>query len=459
MKPFSIRSRLIELLSFSLILVALSAFVSIFIFLQYKVNKHFDDALLSEARNIINRLYVQNGEIQFKVPELGINLQTASGKGSVFYTIEDDYRTTISGFEALPRPLLNKRLKDITFYDDVYAGEKIRALLTTHQMYRNGIPYHATIIVAETLEDRHSMIEEIFIAISGVTCIIIFIVIAISLFAVNKGLEPLIDLQHSIKKRDIHDLTPIDEHSIPLEVLSLVKSINQLFIKLKKSFAHIEHFNADVSHQLRTPLAELKVLLQMDKSLQEGEEKQQYIKIIDTMAHTTQQLLLYAKTNPDAFDRVRFKPLNFYELCEKVAMAKVPFIYAQGFEFVFDANEAVWINGGPIILESLLQNLIDNALIHARDSEGNPMGTITLSLKTEKQQAILKVCDEGLGIEEAYLDKVCERFFRIDTNKQGSGLGLGIVKHIAQLHNASMSLSNCIPHGLEVTISFPLVAQ
>lgn len=459
MKTVSIRSRLIDLLSTSLVVVALVSFGIIFLFLQYKVNKHFDDALLSEARNIINRLYVQEKEIHFKVPELGINLQTASGKGSVFYAIEDDYKTIISGFEALPRPLLNKRINDITFYDDIYAGEKIRALLVMHKMYRNSLPYHATIIVAETLEDRNAMIQEIFIAISGVTCMIIFIVIAVSLVAVNKGLEPLMSLQHFIQKRDIHDLTPIDERSVPKEVLSLVESINHLFIKLKKSFSHIEHFNADVSHQLRTPLAELKVLLQMDTWLQQSQKKDQYMTIIDTMAHTTQQLLMYAKTNPDAFDRLRLKPLNLCELCEKIAMAKVPFIYAQGFEFAYEAPKELWINGGPIILESLLQNLLDNALHYARSFDGKPMGMITLSLTEENKHAILKVSDEGPGIAEEYLEQVCERFFRVDTKKHGSGLGLGIVKHIAELHNASMHLSNRSPQGLEVCIHFPLVSQ
>lgn len=459
MKTISIRSRLIELLSSSLIFVAFCAFGMIFLFLQYKVNKHFDDALLSEARNIINRLYVQEKEIHFKVPELGINLQTASGKGSVFYTIEDDYKTVISGFEALPRPLLNKRINDITFYNDVYAGEKIRALLIMHKMYRNNIAYHATIIVAETLDDRDAMIQEIFIAISGVTCMIIFIVIAVSLFVVNKGLEPLLSLQHFIQKRDIHDLTPIDEQSVPKEVLSLVESINQLFIKLKKSFSHVEHFNADVSHQLRTPLAELKVLLQMDKWLQQSEKKEQYVTIIDNMAHTTQQLLMYAKTNPDAFDRLRLKPLNLGALCEKVAMAKVPFIYAQGFEFAYEAQEELWINGGPIILESLLQNLLDNALLYARNDDGRPMGTITLSLVQEDKYVTLSLSDEGPGIKEEYIDKVCERFFRLDTRKHGSGLGLGIVKHIVELHNATINLRNRIPHGLEVCIRFPLVSQ
>ncbi|MDD3343885.1 MAG: sensor histidine kinase [Sulfurospirillaceae bacterium] len=458
MKTLSIRSRLIDLLSISLIIVALVSFSSIFIFLNYKVNKHFDNALMAEARNIINRLYVQNGQIQFKVPELGINLQTASGKGSVFYSIEDDYKMVLSGFESIPRPLLNKRINDAIYYDTIYATEPIRALLMVHKMYRNGVGYYATIIVAETLEDRHDMIQEIFLAISGVTCILIFIVMLVSLIAVNKGIEPLVNLQYFIKKRDINDLTPISEKNVPREVLSLVESINQLFIKLKKSFAHIEHFNADVSHQLRTPLAELKVLIEMDEALKKSGEKAKYIKIINTMSHTTQQLLMYAKTNPDAFDRVRFSPVNVTDLCQKVATDKVLFIYQEGFEFEFEGIEPAWINGGPIILESLICNLLDNALLYARTAQGEALGTITLKVIKENKSVILSISDEGPGIEECYLDKICERFFRLDTKTNGSGLGLGIVKQIALLHNATLSFSNRIPQGLEVRVSFPLLA-
>lgn len=458
MKTVSIRSRLIDLLSISLIIVALVSFSSIFIFLNYKVNKHFDNALMAEAHNIINRVYVQSGQIQFKVPELGINLQTASGKGSVFYSIEDDYKVVISGFESIPRPLFNKRINDVVFYDTVYATESIRALLMVHKMYRNGVGYYATIIIAETLEDRHDMIQEIFLAITGVTCILIFIVMLVSLIAVNKGIEPLVNLQYFIKKRDINDLTPISEKNVPKEVLSLVESINQLFIKLKKSFSHIEHFNADVSHQLRTPLAELKVLIEMDEELK-SRHKNKYIKIIDTMSHTTEQLLMYAKTNPDAFDRVRFEPINLTELCQRVASDKVLFFYQEGFEFEFDAIEATWINGGPIILESLINNLLDNAIHYARTPEGNAIGIVTLCVKKEDKRVVLSVLDEGPGIDESYFDKVYERFFRLDTKTYGSGLGLGIVKQIASLHNAVVSFSNRTPHGLKISVSFPSLAQ
>ncbi|MDD2384831.1 MAG: sensor histidine kinase N-terminal domain-containing protein [Sulfurospirillaceae bacterium] len=458
MKTLSIRSRLINLLSISLIIVALASFCSIFIFLNYKVNKHFDNALMAEASNIINRLYVQRGQIQFIAPELSINLQTASGKGSVFYSIENEHKTVISGFESIPRPHFNKRMDNVVFYDAEYATEPIRALLMVHKMERNGVGYYATIIIAETLEDRHDMIQEIFLVISGVTCILIFIVVIVSLIAVNKGIEPLVNLQYFIKKRDINDLTPISEKNVPKEVLSLVESINQLFIKLKKSFSHIEHFNADVSHQLRTPLAELKVLIEMDEELKKGGHKNKYIKIIDTMSHTTQQLLMYAKTNPDAFDRVRFEPMNLTELCQRVASDKVLFFYQEGFEFEFDAIDATWINGGPIILESLINNLLDNALHYARTPEGKAIGVVILRVKKEDKRIILSVIDEGPGIEECYFDKVYERFFRLDTKTYGSGLGLGIVKQIALLHNATLFLSNGTPQGLRIDVSFPSLA-
>jgi two-component system sensor histidine kinase TctE len=248
-------------------------------------------------------------------------------------------------------------------------------------------------------------------------------------------------------------LRPIGE-DVPVEVFSFVQSINNLFLKLKKSFLHVERFNADVSHQLSTPLAELKVLIETDEVLKNSSNKAQYLEIIDGMAHTTHQLLLLAKTNPDAFDREWFNPINFTELCEKVIKAKVPFIYNHGFEFDFQADDDLCINGGPIILECLLNNLIDNAINYAIDEDKKAMGEIKLSLKRKDGFIILCVEDEGYGIPKEHLESIYDRFFRLYRKKQGSGLGLSIVKQIAQLHNATVKITNKKPHGLKVTITF-----
>lgn len=450
MKVKSIRTRLLTWLSIPLGLVTVLAFIIVFILLTRNVNQHFDNSLLVASKSIENRLYVKDGILKFSLPYLQLDIQTSSGSGSVFYSVEDKGNKLITGFENIPKP---KPSKDIVFYDSTYTNQNIRALYINYEIYRNGTSYPATIIVAETLEDRKEWISNILLITILITLLIVFVAIVASLFSVQKGLEPLVNLENFIKRRDMHDLSMINE-KVPREVNSLVQSINQLFLKLKNSFLHVERFNADVSHQLRTPLAELKVLMQTDEILLKSSKKNQYLEIIDGMAHTTQQLLLSAKTDPDAFDRDWFSPINLTQLCEKVAKVKVPFIYSNGFEFEFDVEGDLWIKGGPIILEGLLTNLLDNAINYAVDEEKKPMGTITLSLKRKGNFIFLGIEDEGYGIPKEHLDHIFDRFFRLDRRKQGSGLGLSIVKQIAQLHNASVEIKNKEPHGLKVIITF-----
>ncbi len=452
MKIKSIHSRLLTWLTIPLGLVITLVFVIIFILLSRNVNQHFDNALLIASKNIEDRLYVRGGVLKFSLPHFRIDIQTSLGEGSVFYSVEDENNNLIVGHANIPKPKI-KNHKKTNFYNASYANQEIRVLYVKHEMYRNGTIYRANIMVAETFEDRKDLVITILLITISITCLIVFITIIASLFSVKKGIEPLVNLHYSITKRDMHDLTPINEN-VPIEVDSLVKSINNLFLKLKKNFLHVEHFNADVSHQLRTPLAELKVLIETDEVLKNSIKKEQYLEIIDGMTHTTQQLLLSAKTNPDAFDRTWFKPIDLTELCEKFAKAKVPFIYESGFEFAFECEVGLCINGEHIVIESLLNNLIDNAINYAIDEDKNPMGTIIMSLKSKENHIFLSVEDEGYGIPKEHLKNIYNRFFRLDRRKQGSGLGLGIVKQIAELHNGTVNIKNKKPHGLKVTVTF-----
>ncbi|WP_024954739.1 sensor histidine kinase [Sulfurospirillum arcachonense] len=454
MKYPSIKIRLIKWLIYSLIFILIITFSLIFFYLEYKINQYFDNVLMHESSSIIERLYVQDSKVKFKQPNMGIHMQTSAGESSVFYSVEDSTHNLLAGFDDIPKPNLTQNTPAYMYYNTIFLGKKIRSLYIKHQMLRNGNTYVAFVYLAETLEDRNAIIKEVLIVISTIIFIIMIIAIFSSLFAVKKGIEPLINLQYSIKRRDINDLTPIKEVKIPIEVISLVKSINQLLIKLKKSFSHIERFNADISHQLRTPLAELKMLTEMDESIENIPYKKRNLTLISSMINITQQLLLYAKTNPDTFNRVHFKAINFTLFCENIAKDKISFIYNRGFKFVFDAKDEIWIFGGPIILESMLNNLIDNALNYAVDKKDNPQGTITLALTQTKDTVILCIKDEGPGIPEKYLDSIYERFFRLDSNKQGSGLGLSIVKQIVELHNARISIKNESPQGLSISIFF-----
>ncbi|MDD2383421.1 MAG: sensor histidine kinase [Sulfurospirillaceae bacterium] len=452
MHQISIKKRLLGWLSYSFLGITLLVIITVYLFVNREINRYFDDTLVHESSSIIDRLYIANSHIKFKNQHLGIDLQTSLGDSSIFYSIEDTSGNLLFGFKNIPKPLKNN--KQQIFYDAQFLNQKIRAFQTSYTMMRNKQSFTVIITIAETLEDRNAILYKLYFIITMITISFIVSTLAFTLIAISKGFEPLKALQNSIKKRDVHDLTPISENKIPIEVISLVQSINQLFTKLKKSFLHVEHFNQDVSHQLRTPLAELKMYIEMDESIDE-KQKPFYLENINTMVHTIEQLLLHAHTNPDAFDRIQFKPFNLTELCKKIAMQKAPVLYQNGFDIAFEAEESYWINGSAVIIESLLCNLIDNAQKYARNENTIKANTITLCIKEENETIIMRLLDNGPGIPQKYLDKIYDRFFRLDTQKQGTGLGLSIVKQIVELHEGSIVLTNRKPHGLDVSITFP----
>lgn len=195
-------------------------------------------------------------------------------------------------------------------------------------------------------------------------------------------------------------------------------------------------------------------MIQTDEII-DNQQKTLYLECIETMVHTTEQLLLHAHTNPDAYDRVRFKPFNITALCKKVASHKAPILYNNGFDIIFEAKNDLWIIGSDVVIESLLNNLIDNAQKYAKNDTATQENKITLSLQEDEETFTMSIIDNGPGIPEKYLEKIFDRFFRLDTKKKGTGLGLNIVKQIVELHNGSINLSNISPHGLNVSITFP----
>jgi two-component system, OmpR family, sensor histidine kinase TctE len=452
MAYISIKKQLIGWLSYSFILISILSVLSIYLLINDQINKYFDNALMHESSNIIDRLYVHNAQIKFKNPYSGINLQTSAGDSSVFYSIQDASYNFIAGFKNIPKPKDTKTKQ--TFYDTKFLGQPLRVFRKIYTMTRSNHTYTVFITVAETLEDRKKVIYKIFSLLFIITVSISINTLIFTLISINKGLQPLKDLQHSIRNRDIHDLTPIKENKTPIEVISLVQSINHLFKELKRSFLHVEQFNEDVSHQLRTPLAELKILLQTDESINK-EQKALYLESINTMTYTTEQLLLRAHTNPDTYDRTTFSPFDLTKLCKKVAQRKAPILFENNFDIVFEAKSSMWMNGSPIVIESLLNNLIDNAQKYAKNKSINEKNIITLRLKEEPTTLVMFFSDNGPGIAEKFLDQVCDRFFRLDMSQKGTGLGLNIIKQIVKLHNGSIKISNKKPHGLEICIIFP----
>lgn len=405
MKQFSLKSKLLQWLIPLLAIIILIAFIGTWYIVSREINQYFDNLLHEASKNIEQKLSVANGTLVYKNPNTRLNIQTSHGKNSFFYTVLDAKGKVLTGYDNMPKPKQNNKAK--IFYNSNYTHQPIRALLSHYELYRNNTLYKADIIVAETLEDRNEILKKfMLIFFLFVTAISIFSVLAI-LLAIEKGLYSLKKIEKTISKRDIYDLEPIVQN-VPKEIQSLIDNLNNLFQRVHKSFLQVANFSTDVSHQLKTPLAELKILLQTDDNRIKNENIK-YIKIIDSMSRTIKQLILYTKTNPNSIEHIYLKKIDLTKLCKSFCMQKAPIIYLKNAEFIFSAKNPYYIKADKIMIKNILDNLIDNSLIHNKKLQKTIQ--IELSIKKLQNRVFLIIQDNGIGIKKQYLNQITKRFF------------------------------------------------
>jgi two-component system sensor histidine kinase TctE len=447
----SIQSQLIKWLIIPLSIFALILFLYIYYMLNEKVGKFFDNRLYATAQSIENSIGIANGKLTVDLSNFQIDLLSTHEKGSVYYSVIDDKGDILIGHDYLFNKNRIKDANEKVFFDVTYDGSYLRAVSYPTYFYSSGKEYVAYVTIGETTEERDENIIDMINIIFIIMAVVAFFTILITLIAVRNGLTPLHTLKKIIKKRDERDLESLN-FKAPKELEDIVKSINILLERSRNTIDYIEQFNSDVSHQLRTPLAEMKMKLELSYE----KDDPNFIvlnQLINNMSHITEQLLLYAKTNPATIKMTRFKKINLNKVCKEYSLKTAPRVYAKGFEFAFEnLDEEIYILSDKILLESMLDNIINNALHYAVDETGKPIGTITLSLQRQNNTIWLCIKDQGYGVDKKNLKAIFDRYHRVDTTKVGSGLGLSIVKQIAVLHKADIIALN--DKGLKISIIF-----
>ncbi len=455
----SIRLRLTLWLILPLTFLSLTTLIVMSYLITNKAIKVFDHGLLAAANSIEQHLSVRSGQIYLHKPYFFLDIMESVSGEKIFYRIERSDGEILAGFRGLKMPEEQKNGDEPVFYNTEFAGNELRAVYLPVFENTQEEGGYTHIILAESLHGRSAFTNDILLILVGVTLLGGILSILASVFAVNRGLTPLRAIQQSLIKRSADDLAPIKE-SVPKEVIELVGGINSLMGRVRKGIKHIQHFNSDVSHQLRIPLAEIKTLAETSKQEPDQQIKntslQKIEDLTDFLARTTQQLLTYSKTSSSVLDNSDLETLNLTELCQRVTSQLAPKMYKLGHElaFVEQTKEKCHIMGDPVMLEGLLVNLIENASLYAVDQQNQAYGVITVRTNMRNNRVVLEVEDQGPGIPEHLLSEVTQRFYRLDTTHRGSGLGLAIVRQISDFHRAKMELCNVKPHGLKVTIGF-----
>ena len=333
------------------------------------------------------------------------------------------------------------------FRDTNYSGYRWRTL--TRKVDAN-----SWYVVGERADLRNALAERV--ALESIIPLLLWLPVAALLIwvLVGWGLRPLRNLSAQINLKRSDDLEPIYEDKPPAELVQLINSTNSLLSRLSASFEREKHFASHAAHELRTPLSVLKVHLHnLAGELPANHSGLAHANAgVERMHHLVEQILDLNRTNPDIIQR-NFKPLDLHSLAQRVTAAMWPSFSRKNQAISLDGH-TVMMSGDESVLETLLQNLLDNASKYTPEA-----GDINVTVGLDAGRPFLRVEDSGPGISSDEQARVFERFYRGEENgrlvESGSGLGLSIVAHIVQLHNAQISLGDSqYKSGLAVTVLF-----
>ena len=268
--------------------------------------------------------------------------------------------------------------------------------------------------------------------------------------AMRRALKPLNNLADHLQSREVNDDTPLDE-AVPREMKPLVFSLNRLFLRVKETLKREQRFTSDAAHELRSPLAALKVQSEV-LAMSDTEEEQTHamVNILDSIDRAERLIgQLLAMSRLDNASDMPQEEINWEDISERVLKnaarnAREKRIKLKREVLSGSLKEVLPLTGNATLIELMLRNLIDNAIRYTPIE-----GEVVLEMADD----FVRVLDNGKGIDPEYLPRIRERFFRPPGQKEsGSGLGLSIIDRIATLHGLVFILHNRETGGLNAEV-------
>jgi two-component system sensor histidine kinase QseC len=322
-----------------------------------------------------------------------------------------------------------------------YRGQPWRSLITETV---DGV-YRIQVAHSQELRDK----EALEIATNTVAPLgfLLPVLLALVYFSVRHGLKPLDSLAAEVGARSPDNLQKLAASMAPLEAMPLVASLNRLFGRLGTAIDNERRFTADAAHELRTPLAALKVQAQVALASTEPDSRQhalsQVVAGVDRTTRLVEQLLRLARLDPIQQLPISSR-VNLADLGRAIIDDALPLAQARSQTLTFQSlADGISINGDPDLLRVALRNLIDNALRYTPEG-----GVISLRIAQEHGAVLAEVNDTGPGVPDADLPRLVERFYRSsEAGSEGNGLGLAIVRRIAEIHGAHLEVANIAGGG------------
>ena len=418
--------------------------------------KPFDRALEYNVGALAQLITVHHNHAQFVLPLPARELLRADDADTVFYQVLGPSGEHLSGEKDLPRPPEDDKISpgEVRMRDAEFRGADIKVAYTWVKLeIPNSKP--ALVQVAETMDKRSVLATEIVKGVMLPQFVILPLAVLLVWLALVQAIKPLNRLEERIRARSPDDLSPLDVEAVPLEVAPLVSSVNDLLMRLKDSIATQKRFLADAAHQLKTPLAGLR--MQADLAQREGanaEDLKQSLRQIGRSSiratHTVNQLLALARAESSG-TVITHQPCDLARLTMDVTRDCAPRAMDKhidvGYEGAQPGVEGVTVPGNLTLLKEMVRNLVDNAINYTPSNTDKP-GVITTRVLIDpfSKVLVLQVEDSGSGIPASERELVFQPFYRVlGTEADGSGLGLPIVLEIARQHHATVTVEDSRP--------------
>ncbi|WP_440893800.1 ATP-binding protein [Aeromonas dhakensis] len=309
------------------------------------------------------------------------------------------------------------------------------------------------LIVAERDDERSELASKMATLTMLPLLITLPFLLGLLWWLISRGLAPLRQLAQAIGERHPANLSPLNLKIRAQELTPLTNEINRLMHALADTIEREKQFTNEAAHELRTPLAVLRIHSENALAAEDAESRQHSLQkmllALDRSDRLLRQLLTQARI--DNQQGLELSELNLNQLLQGTLATLAPIALKKDQQLSLEGTEQLTVIGQATLLELMFSNLIDNALRYTQ-----AQGEIVVEACQEGHRVRVDIRDNGPGIPTAALSRLCERFFRVNPQQgDGVGLGMAIVSRIAQLHGADLDIHNRPEGGLEVSVLLP----
>jgi two-component system sensor histidine kinase TctE len=415
----------------------------------------YDGALRDAVNVLAQQVRIEDGRARIGLPSEASKFLRADELDTISFQVRGTRGEVLAGDRELAEifPDEDVRPQLVYFRDDEWHEEPVRIAYLF--MFADDAPHRRVMIqVGETLNKRHKLANDIIAGVIIPQFFIMPFVVLLVWFGLERGIRPLDRLCRRLLARRPNDLSPIEVNQVPEEAAPLIEAFNAMMERLAQSLKAQERFISDAAHQMRTPLAGLRT--QLEYALRQTDPKEMQASLerirasVERASHVVSQLLSLARTQSET--PPVFEDVDLNGLLRQITQDWVSEALERRIDLGFEGLEGeAHSDGNPLLLRELFNNLIDNALRYTP-----PGGRVTVRLRAQ-EFVVAEVEDNGPGIDEKERELVFERFYRVLGNEsQGSGLGLPIVRSIANTHRASVQVkSNPGERGSVFSVVFP----